>query len=83
MAQGAKTPPAAQETEETSVQSLGQKDPLEKGRAWQPTPGRENPIDREAWWTTDHKTQTGFSQEIANRQHGGLSPIPVLSLAQF
>ena len=66
VAQGAKTPPAAQETEETSVRSLGQKDPLEEGRAWQPTRGRENPIDREAWWATDHKTQTGFSQEIVD-----------------
>ena len=24
-------------------------------RAWQPTLGRENPMDREAWWATDHK----------------------------
>ena len=35
MAQRVKNPPAKQEAQETWVQSLGQKDPLEK--KWQPT----------------------------------------------
>ena len=51
MAQRAKKPPTVRETRETSVQSLGQEDPLEEGivihssiLAWR------IPMDRGAWW---------------------------------
>ena len=51
--------------QETSVQSLGQEDPLEKGNG---SPLQcsclENSMDREAWWATVHgvaKSQTQLS----------------------
>ena len=56
MAQKVKNLPAMQETQ---VQSLGQKDPLEKGMATLSC--LENPMDRETWQATVHgvrKNQT-------------------------
>ena len=38
--------------QETRVQSLGQGDLLEKEMAIHPFSCLENPMDREAWWTT-------------------------------
>ena len=46
---------------ETSVESLGQEDPLEKGIQYS---GLENPMDREAWWAEVHgvaQSQTRLS----------------------
>ena len=42
MAQGVKNPPAVQETQEMSVQSLGQKDPLEESMATQSCQGKSS-----------------------------------------
>ena len=48
--------------QETQVQSLGQKDPLEKEMATHSSIlALENPIDRGAWWAAVHgvtKSQT-------------------------
>ena len=50
MAQLVENPPAMRET---CVQSLGQADPLAKGKAIQLKYScLENPVDRGAWWTT-------------------------------
>ena len=81
MAQGAKTPRAAQKTEETSVPSLAQKDPLEEGMATHSWQGKSHG-QRSLVGYRPQESQTGFSQEITNQQHE-LSPIPVLSLVQF
>ena len=43
--------------QETSVQSLGWKDPLEKEMATTPVSCLKNPRDRGAWWATVHETQ--------------------------
>ena len=41
--------------QETQVQSLGQEDPLEKEMATHSSiPAWGNPMDRRAWWATDH-----------------------------
>ena len=59
VAQKVKNLPAMQETQ---VQSLGQKDPLEKGMATLSC--LENPMDRETWQATVHgvrKNQTWLS----------------------
>ena len=41
--------------QETQVQSLGHKDPLEKGMATHSSNlCLENPMDREAWWVAVH-----------------------------
>ena len=55
-----KNPPAKQET---GVQSLGQKDPLEKEMATQLQYScLENPMDREAWWATAHSVAKSWTQ---------------------
>ena len=57
MAQKIKKLPAMQETQ---IQSLGQKDPLEKGMATHSSTQYsclENSMDREAWWATVHELQ--------------------------
>ena len=49
--------------QESWGQSLGQEDPLEKGMATQlqySNPG--NPMDREAWQATVHKSQKSWTQ---------------------
>ena len=45
--------PAMQGPQETQVQSLGQKDPLEEGMATHSC--LENPMDREAWLAAVHR----------------------------
>ena len=80
MAQWVKSLPAMQETQETRVLSLSEKDPLEEEMAthcsilaWR------NPMDRGAWWATVHgvaKSQTGLSdlahrETLENHMHGG------------
>ena len=50
-----KNPPAMQETQEMLVPSLGWEDPLEEENSnplWYSRLG--NPMDRGAWWVTDH-----------------------------
>ena len=46
---------------ETWVQTLGQEDPLEKGRATHPVFCLENPMDRGAWWATVHRDAERWS----------------------
>ena len=70
MAQWVKSLPAMQETQETRVLSLSEKDPLEEEMAthcsilaWR------NPTDRGAWWATVHgvaKSQTGLSDHVVS-----------------
>ena len=52
-----------QEPLETQVQSLGEEDPLEVGYG---NPLKysclENPMNREAWWTTVHKVAKSQTQ---------------------
>ena len=43
---------------ETQVQSLGQKDPLEKGMATHPVFCLEDSIDKGAWWATSVGSQS-------------------------
>ena len=50
-----KNPLAMQEPQEKWVQSLGQENPLEEGRATLSVFLLENPMDRGAWWTTVHR----------------------------
>ena len=40
--------------QETNIQSLGWKDPLEKGMSTLQYSGLENPKDRGAWWAAVH-----------------------------
>ena len=50
---------------ETQVQSLAQKDPLEKRMATTPVSCLGNPMDRRTWWTPVHgvtKSQTRLSE---------------------
>ena len=64
-------PPAMQETQ---VQTLGQKDPLEKRMAthssildWR------IPMDRGAWWTTVHRvTESDTTEQKAQHSQGRL-----------
>ena len=62
MAQLVKNPPAMRET---WVRSLGQEDPLEKGKATHSSIlAGKVPMDREAWWAAVHgiaKSQTRLS----------------------
>ena len=60
-----KESPAAQETQETRVQSLSREDPLEEGMvthstilAW----GVQNPMDRGAWWAAVHEVAKSGTQ---------------------
>ena len=68
MTQEVKNLPAVQER---WVESLGQKDPLEKGRATHFSNScLENPMDRGAWWATVFgvtKSQTQLSMHIHTR----------------
>ena len=68
MAQEVKNLPAVQER---WVESLGQKDPLEKGRAtYFSNSCLENPMDRGAWWATVFgvtKSQTQLSMHMYTR----------------
>ena len=49
-----------QETQQIWVQSLGQEDPLEKGRATHSKyPCLDSPMDRGAWWATVHRVTKG------------------------
>ena len=61
--QWVKNSPALQETLESWIWSLGQKDPLEKGRG---NPLQysclENPMDRGAWWTIVHRVAKSRTQ---------------------
>ena len=84
-----KNPPALQEM---TVQSLGQEDPLEEEMAthssiltW------EIPVDRGAWWGTDHRVAKEKEHNLATKQHscsikgesqksGGVPPFPILVL---
>ena len=53
MAQWVKNLPAVQETQKTQVQSLGQKDPLEREMVTQSTVScLKNPMDIGAWQAT-------------------------------
>ena len=52
--------PAMQGPQETQVQSLGQKDPLEEGMATHSC--LENPVDRGAWWATVHRVAKSQAQ---------------------
>ena len=65
MAQWVENPPGKQETQETQVQSLGLEDPLEEGMATHSMGfSQQNPMDRGAWWGTDHgvaKSRTQLS----------------------
>ena len=55
MAQQVKNLPAMQETQEMQVRSLGWEDPLEEGMATLSTIlAWRTPMDRGAWWATDH-----------------------------
>ena len=50
-----KNPPATQEIQQTRVQSLGRKDPLEEDMATHSSIlAWKNPLHREAWWPTVH-----------------------------
>ena len=50
-----KIPAAVQETQETGVQSLGWKDPLEGGYGSPLEYCLENPTDRGVWWAAAHR----------------------------
>ena len=52
-----------QETQETWVQSLGWKDPLEKEIATHPSIScLENSMDKGAWWATVHGVAKSWTQ---------------------
>ena len=53
-----------QETWDTWVQSLGQEDPLEEGKATHSRSCLENPHDSGAWWTTVHGITESNTTEV-------------------
>ena len=62
--------------QETQVQSLGQKDPLEKEMAtYSRIPCLGNPMDRGSWWATVHG--------VTHNNNNLLSETLLLELAEF
>ena len=56
-----------QETQETQVQSLGWRDPLEKEMATHSSIScLENPMDRGAWWATVHGVTKSWTRLSAH-----------------
>ena len=66
MAQMRRNPPAMQET---LVQSLGQKDPLEEDMTSLQCPCLENPMAGGAWWDTVHRVAQSQIQLQRPAQH--------------
>ena len=65
-----KNPPAMQETWETWVRFLGREDPLEKDQLQYSC--LENPMDRGAWWATDHRVAHSQTRLKPFRVHAGM-----------
>ena len=69
--------PTVQELQETQVQSLGQKDPLEEGMATHSC--LENPMDRGAWQATIHGVSESRTQLKQLSMHASCKEIRTVS----